>query len=115
MAAGSNRVMEIYVQEISSLQFLPSFPQQIKQLILDGVAIFPHVLEKAEWFVLAQVPESIWYTLFKNEAAESFPQEEHGRGEAGPNIQAIQRSDRSNGSVRHPSGVKQKKTAAAES
>jgi len=110
----THRVMEIYVQEISSLQFLPNLPQQIKQLILDGVAIFPLVLEKAEWFVLAEVPESIWYTLYKNEAAKSLPQDERGRGEAGRNFQAIQRSDGSNGPVQHPSGVKQKKTAAAE-
>ena len=105
----THRVMEIYVQEISSLQFLPNLPQQIRQLILDGVAIFPHVLEKAEWFVLAEVPESIWYTLYKNEAAESLPQDERGRGEAGRKFQAIQRSDGSNGPVQHPSGVKQKR------
>eukprot|EP00435_Cladocopium_sp_Y103_P056802 s356_g19.t1 len=75
----THRVMEIYVQEISSLQFLPRLPQHIKQLIMDGVAAFPHVLVKAEWLTLARVPESVWYTLYKNEDAESLPQD--GRGE----------------------------------
>lgn len=78
----SNRIMEIYVQEISSLQFLPKLPEKTKVQILSGAALFPWCLQKAFDFYKASIPEAIWYVLFKSEAVNDSRADGHdGIGE----------------------------------
>ena len=40
----TSKIMEIYVQENSSLQFMPSLPSDVKNLIVEGMILFPWVL-----------------------------------------------------------------------
>ena len=64
----SSRVMEVYIQEVGSLQFLSRLDDSTRQLILQGLALFPWSLNLAVRLFDARVPETIWYVLFKNEA-----------------------------------------------
>ena len=72
----NNRTIEIYIQEITALQFLPRLPPDIKQKILTGASLFPWCLQKAAWLFSTFVPETAWYLLFKNEAVVHTPQAE---------------------------------------
>lgn len=63
--------MEIYVQEVGALQFLPRLEESVKKQILQGVALFPWNLDLAWRLQAAQVPETIWFVLFKSEAGLS--------------------------------------------
>ena len=70
----THKVMEVYVQEISSLlQFLLRRPERIRIQILSGAALFPWSLAKAMMYFQASIPASVWYVLFKNEAVYDPP------------------------------------------
>jgi len=69
----THKVMEVYAQEISSLQFLPRLPERIRIQILSGAALFPWSLAKAMMYFQASIPASAWYVLFKNEAVYDPP------------------------------------------
>jgi hypothetical protein len=69
----AHKVMEVYVQEISSPQFLPRLPERIGIQILSGAALFPWSLAKAMMYFQAFIPASVWYVLFKNEAVYDPP------------------------------------------
>eukprot|EP00435_Cladocopium_sp_Y103_P031603 s2642_g8.t1 len=64
----NNKVMEVYVQEVSSLQFLPNLPKSTKRLIISGVEVFPWVLSKADDLRLAGIPEMVWPILLNGDA-----------------------------------------------
>ena len=64
----SSKIMEIYVQEVTALQFMPNLPAPTKQLILAGVNSFPWVLAKADDLRLAGIPEMVWPIVLKDEA-----------------------------------------------
>ena len=64
----SNKVMEVYIQEVCALQFFPNLPQATKGLIVSGVQVFPWALEHADRFQFAKIPEMVWPTLLKDHA-----------------------------------------------
>ena len=66
----TNKVIEVYVQETSAIQFLPRLPIQIRERILAGATLFPWCLSLATQLASADVPEKIWYIVFRKEAAE---------------------------------------------
>jgi hypothetical protein len=64
----TNKVMEVYIQEVSSLQFMPNLPAQTKKLIVSGVEFFPWVLARAESLKQAMIPEVVWPYLLRDDA-----------------------------------------------
>ena len=62
----SPKVMEIYLQEVSSIQFLPSQPPQVRAGILEYARAFPKVFAKAEQWTRQKVPPATWYQLFSS-------------------------------------------------
>eukprot|EP00435_Cladocopium_sp_Y103_P055970 s92_g18.t1 len=66
----NSKVMETYVQEATSLQFLPGLPGPTKQLIIAGAQLFPWLLSCVVGLRAAQIPESVWCILIKSEAVE---------------------------------------------
>ncbi len=59
----NSRTMEIYIQETSALQFLPSLPQKTRKLLLDAITIFPLVLAKFSSLDDAGIPSNAWRLL----------------------------------------------------
>lgn len=57
------RTMEIYIQESSALQFLPSLPESTRKLLLNAISIFPLVLAKFVAFDKSGIPSSAWRLL----------------------------------------------------
>ena len=43
----TTRVMEIYVQELNAVKFLPKLPCRVREMIVLGAALFPWCLHKA--------------------------------------------------------------------
>ena len=80
--------MEIYVQEVGALQFLPRPEESVKNQVLQGVALFPWNLDLAWRLQAAQVPETIWFVLFKSEAGLSTHGLKHGEKKADGGINA---------------------------
>eukprot|EP00435_Cladocopium_sp_Y103_P051083 s53_g15.t1 len=76
----SSKVMEIYVQEISNLQFLPKLPERTKVQILSGAALFPWSLANVFCFSQASIPPTAWYVLFRDEAVFDPPTAETDGG-----------------------------------
>ncbi|CAE7546574.1 unnamed protein product [Symbiodinium sp. CCMP2592] len=60
----SHRVMEIYLQEIASIVFLPRQPLSTRQRILSFAQAFPGLLDKAEQWTKQQLPPQAWFSLF---------------------------------------------------
>ena len=80
--------MEIYVQEVGALQFLPRLEESVKNQVLQGVALFPWNLDLAWRLQAAQVPETIWFVLVKSEAGLSTHGLKHGEKKADGGINA---------------------------
>jgi len=66
----SIKVMEIYVQEVSAIQFVPNLPGNVKKQITDGAAIFPWILAQAQILDRISIPLSAWPIIFRGEAAK---------------------------------------------
>ena len=60
----STRIMEIYVQEVASLEFLPVQSDQSKLCIYTALQSFHSVVEQATVFDQLRVPARHWYFLF---------------------------------------------------
>ena len=67
----TNKVMEIYVQEISAVQFIPNLPPASKRQITNGAALFPWMLEHVQCLNRMQIPSSVW-PIFFQEAADKL-------------------------------------------
>ena len=59
----NSRTMEIYIQESSALQFLPSLNHRTRKLILHAVTVFPQVLAKFLEFDRLGIPKNAWHLL----------------------------------------------------
>ena len=66
----SAKIMEIYIQEASSAQFLPMLEKPSKDLILLGVRLFPSVLKKIWFFHKVAIPENAWKFLLASDRYE---------------------------------------------
>ena len=60
----NSRTMEIYIQEISSLQFLNKLSSSSRQLILSLLDNFAEVLQVAMQLQLSHTPTTCWYARF---------------------------------------------------
>ena len=60
----NHRTMEIYVQEVSSLQFVHRLPLHVQEKLFTLVRCFQDVLSKAEQLVLIRTPPVVWYAQY---------------------------------------------------
>ena len=60
----NHRTMEIYIQEISSLQFIHRLPPPTQEKLYTLVRCFQDILSKAEQFVLVRTPSVAWFSLY---------------------------------------------------
>lgn len=66
----TNKVIEIYVQEISAMQFIPNLPLASKRQITNGAALFPWMLEHVQCLHRMQIPASVWPIFFEEAAGK---------------------------------------------
>lgn len=59
----NNKIMEIYIQEAASIQFLPQLPVDVRNTVLLGATLFPTVLDKVYWWFRCGLPEAAWRSL----------------------------------------------------
>ena len=59
----TSKIMEIYVQEVSAIQFLPQLPQRTRLLVIDGAGLFPFLLQKICHLHACGIPETAWRFL----------------------------------------------------
>ena len=64
----SMKVMEIYVQEVSAVQFIPNLPMHVKRQVIEGAAIFPWILSQAQILDRIDIPHSVWPIILRDEA-----------------------------------------------
>ena len=59
----NHRVMEIYIQEVSSVLFLPRLPDQTRQKVLHAAGSFGAMLAQAVALASYQFPEQTWFAV----------------------------------------------------
>ena len=60
----SQRVMEIYIQEVQASVYFPSLPVELRQRIMDLAQCFAPVLAQATAWKKVGIPPSSWFALF---------------------------------------------------
>ena len=78
----TQKIMEIYVQEVSSIQFLQKLRLPVREKILLGVAVFPIVLGKAVELRRCKMHPSTWKVLLGPLASRKDGLGETGKGKA---------------------------------
>lgn len=74
----STKMMEIYVQEAWSVQFMPRLPGPVKMQTLNGVTLFPWALDLVQFWRKCAFPDTIWPVMF-HQAAKDFELKHLGR------------------------------------
>ena len=64
----SSKVMEIYVQEVASIQFLHKVDKSTRDRILAGTAVFPLLLDLVCKYYTAGIPRVAWQSLLAGPA-----------------------------------------------
>ena len=59
----NSKIMEIYVQEVSSVQFLHKILQVARNKVLQVAALFSFLLDQACFLVQMKMPQKIWRSL----------------------------------------------------
>ena len=57
------KIMEIYVQEVSALHFLPSLDTEAKRKVFQALDAFPLLVSTTAYLASLQIPEKTWYNL----------------------------------------------------
>ena len=60
------RIMEVYIQEVSSLLYLQKVPNEGREQVLKAVQCFTRVFWKAASYKAANLPTTIWFVLFSS-------------------------------------------------
>ena len=60
----SQKVMEIYIQEVAASLYFPSLPLDLRQRIMDLAQSFTWVLQQAKVWKDMGIPPASWYALF---------------------------------------------------
>ena len=63
----NSKVMEIYIQEIGSIQYLLRLSQHQRQRIFDLARLFPALLKEVELLKIAKIPSMAWYPLLSRD------------------------------------------------
>ena len=66
----TTKVMEIYIQEAWSVQFMPHLPPEVKQRVWSGAQLSPWALEHVIRWKKARIPEPAWPCLFLRTARD---------------------------------------------
>eukprot|EP00438_Fugacium_kawagutii_P007983 Skav227356 [mRNA] locus=scaffold1121:17021:28878:+ [translate_table: standard] len=74
------KIMEVYVQEVSSLQFVHMLPSNVKEVVLLGVQSFPMMLAALERWWSVGLPKKAWKELLVAQAASKGVGEWLGSG-----------------------------------
>ena len=59
----NTKVMDIYIQEVSSVLFLPRLPKRVRDKVLQAASAFPAMLQQAQALSSLGLPERIWFSL----------------------------------------------------
>ena len=59
----TSKIMEIYVQEVSAIQFLPQLPLRTRLVVIEGAGLFPELLQRVSFLHSCGIPESAWKYL----------------------------------------------------
>ena len=65
----SHRIMEIYIQEVTSLQFLPTLPAPAREKVFLALETFPVIFDRVVYFASVGILPTVWYKLL---AEDSF-------------------------------------------
>ena len=60
----SNKVMEIYLQEIAAATYFPNLPKDVRENVLFNAHAFPDILKQSAAWTRAAIPTSAWYHLW---------------------------------------------------
>ena len=60
----NRKMMEIYVQEVSSILYLKKVPDDVRHHVLQIAGAFSQFLSEAWKLKQAKIPEHVWYLLF---------------------------------------------------
>lgn len=66
----TNKIMEIYVQEVSAIQFIPHLQKDAKKQISDGAEFFPWMLEHVQSLDRMEIPPTVWPIFLQEEATK---------------------------------------------
>eukprot|EP00438_Fugacium_kawagutii_P027002 Skav232500 [mRNA] locus=scaffold1096:33698:38011:+ [translate_table: standard] len=78
----SNKIMECYLQEVTSMTYLNQIHPDAKKAVLQGLATFPSLLGAVIQFQKSKIPTSSWFLLLSTGFASCF-HSEGGLGEMG--------------------------------
>ena len=62
----NHRIMEVYIQEVSSLLYLQRISPISRETIFTTAGIFNNVLERAGSFISSAIPTNVWFILFSS-------------------------------------------------
>jgi len=68
----SFKVMEIYLQEVSSSTYLNLISNESKLNVLNGLKVFPSLLQKILVFYKCRIPATTWYFLLRADVCDDF-------------------------------------------
>ena len=63
----NQRVMELYIQEVSCFQFLSAIPQKARNKVFALCDFFPDALRGADEFCSANIPWTVWFILWSGQ------------------------------------------------
>ena len=63
----NQRVMEIYIQEVSSFQYLSRIPGAIRQKVFGLCDFFPVALRQVDLFRSADIPSTVWFLIWRGQ------------------------------------------------
>lgn len=61
----STKIMDVYIQEVASIQYLRLIETSALQRVMTFAKLFPVILERSKQFHKAAIPCSSWPLLFK--------------------------------------------------
>lgn len=61
------KVMEIYIQEVGSTQYLLQLTDEQRKLVVGMAKLFPALFERAEAFRKASIPPSLWFPVISRD------------------------------------------------
>ena len=59
----NHRMMEVYVQEVTAIQYMSRLKPEVRQKIIDVASYFQAVFQKVKLFSDANIPENAWFLL----------------------------------------------------
>ena len=62
----NHRIMEVYIQEVSSLLYLQKITASSRDTIFATASVFNSVLERAGSFISSAIPTNVWFILFSS-------------------------------------------------